>query len=883
MSSEINENGGGKTQSFVVLSTGLLVSHYKLIERIGAGGMGEVYLAEDTKLSRKVALKFLPPHLCQDEDCRTRFKREAQAAAVLEHPNIVTIHEVGEYQGRPYIVMQYVKGQSLQDVIKHKTLTSDTIVDLGIQICEGLGKAHQAGIIHRDIKPSNICLDADGRPKLVDFGLATIKGTERLTRAGSTLGTIAYMSPEQIQGKEVDHRSDLFSLGVVLYELIAGRRPFVGETEGAILNSIQNDTPEPLERYKANVPIELQRIISKLLEKDPSLRYQSAADVISDLKKLMVSRESRGGTPGPKRSFRWPLMAGIIVAAVVALIALFLFWPKEQAGVSKGKKMLAVLPFQNLGAPEDEYFADGITDEITSRLAMIQGLGVISRTSAIQYKNSKKGLPEIAKELGVNYVLEGTIRWDKAGDINRVRITPQLIKVSEDIHLWADSYERSLTQIFAVQADIATQIAEALDVALLEPERGSLEAKPTKSLEAYDYYLRGNDYAYRSYEEKDLLIAIEMYQKAVQSDPDFALAWAALAWTNSYMYWFHDFSAGRLKMVKDAVDKALELQPKLPEAHLALANYYYYGFRDYERALEELAMAQKSQPNNDHVYNAIAAIKRRQGKWEEALRNLHRATELNPRCATYFQELGTTYGVMRNFEEAEKSYDMSIAITPDQTTAYSDKSDMILRWKGDVKKARQVLEQATGKVDMASFTPMLVTLDLCDRDYESALRRLSPTTISSFEDTVLYYLTKAEVYSLLTDSTQSRAYYDSARLICESRLAIVAGLPLSLRAVATLALAGAYAGLGRKEDAIRQAQKAGEQLPISKDALFGAGMAEYRALVYVKVGKYDLAIDQLELLLSIPSNITVLWLRLDPRWDPLRTHPRFQALLKKYG
>jgi tetratricopeptide (TPR) repeat protein len=208
---------------------------------------------------------------------------------------------------------------------------------------------------------------------------------------------------------------------------------------------------------------------------------------------------------------------------------------------------------------------------------------------------------------------------------------------------------------------------------------------------------------------------------------------------------------------------------------------------------------------------------------------------------------------------------------------------MILRWKGDVKKARQVLEQATGKVDMASFTPMLVTLDLCDRDYESALRRLSPTTISSFEDTVLYYLTKAEVYSLLTDSTQSRAYYDSARLICESRLAIVAGLPLSLRAVATLALAGAYAGLGRKEDAIRQAQKAGEQLPISKDALFGAGMAEYRALVYVKVGKYDLAIDQLELLLSIPSNITVLWLRLDPRWDPLRTHPRFQALLKKYG
>jgi serine/threonine protein kinase/tetratricopeptide (TPR) repeat protein len=871
------------TRSYIILTKGTVIGHYEIIEKIGSGGMGDVYLAEDTELNRKVALKFLPIHLCEDEDCRTRFKREAQAAAALDHPNIVTIHEVGEYQGRPFFAMQYLEGQSLRDAIDEKDLSLDKIVDLAVQICQGLEEAHKANIVHRDIKPLNILFDRNGRPKLVDFGLATIKGTEKLTRSGSTLGTVAYMSPEQVQGKEVDHRSDLFSLGVVLYELVAGRRPFTGETEAAIFNSIQNDTPEPLSRYKADVPDELQRIISRLLEKDTSLRYQNTASVISDLRSLMVSAGSRLTASRPKRSFRWPVIAGIIVVAAAAIIALFSFWPKERAGTSDEKKMLAVLPFENLGASEDEYFADGVTDEITSRLATLQGLGVISRTSAIQYKNSEKSLPEIARELGADYILEGTIRWDKAGDINRVRITPQLIKVSDDVHLWADSYERSLTQIFAVQADIATRIAGALDVALLEPERGSFETKPTTSLEAYDYYLRGNEYAYGSYEKKDMLIAVEMYQKAVESDPDFALAWAALAWTHLHMYWFYDFSGIRLQTAKDVIDNALELQPKLPEAHLALAYYYYWGFGDYEHSLEELAFVQKAQPNNDRVYNAIAAIKRRQGKWEEALRNFRHATQLNPRCATYFLELGNTCEAMRNFEEAEKFFDMSISITPDQTMAYIKKSGLILRWEGDIEKARQVIENAEGKVDSRRFALTLATLDMTGRGYESALRQLSPITISSFEDASFYYLMKADIYSLLNDSVQSICYYDSVRQFFESKLATDSGQPPQVMSLSTVGIAYAYAGLGRKEDAIREAQKASDVLPISKDALFGALVAEYRALVYAKVKEYDLAIDELQLLLSVPSEVTVAWLRLDPRLDPLRDHPRFQELLKKYG
>ena len=296
------ESDDDKTQSCVVLTKGTMVSHYRIIEKIGSGGMGEVYLAEDTKLNRKVALKFLPPHLCQDEECRQRFKREAQAAAKLNHPNIVTIHEVSDYQGRPFIAMELVEGLSLRDLAKGKELSIDRIIELAIQVCDGLGAAHGKKVVHRDIKPSNIVIDAYGRPKILDFGLAATQGGEHLTKTGSTLGTVRYMSPEQVQGKEIDQRSDLFSLGVVLYELIAGRTPFERDNEAATLKAITQDNPEPLARYKSDIPDELQRTVSKLLEKDSAYRYQTAAGVISDLRRLKKESISGPSTVQPKPS-----------------------------------------------------------------------------------------------------------------------------------------------------------------------------------------------------------------------------------------------------------------------------------------------------------------------------------------------------------------------------------------------------------------------------------------------------------------------------------------------------------------------------------------------------------------------------------------------------
>ncbi|MCH9032657.1 MAG: protein kinase, partial [candidate division Zixibacteria bacterium] len=431
------ETNDDNTQSFVPLTAGTKISHYEIISKIGAGGMGEVYLAEDSQLDRKVALKFLPSHLSEDESSRARFTREAKAAAKLDHPNIVPVYEVGEFQGRPFFAMANIEGQTLREVIKQGKLSVSEAVNLTMQICEGLNEAHAAGVVHRDIKPANIIIDKNGKPRLLDFGLATVAGQEKLTKTGSTLGTAGYMSPEQVQGQKADHRSDLFSVGVVLYEMITGQTPFDAEHEAAIHYNIINETPEPLARFKSGVSAELQRIIDKALDKNTGTRYQTATGMLADLRRLKADATSH------KRSTH-SLWAGATVIVLVVGAVLYSFWPKgaPMEEDSTGIKMLAVLPFENLGSAEDEYFADGITDEITSRLAKLSGLGVISRTSSMQYKKTDKSLQQIGAELGVSYILEGTILWDKTGDTDRVRIIPQLIQVSDDRHLWSESYQR---------------------------------------------------------------------------------------------------------------------------------------------------------------------------------------------------------------------------------------------------------------------------------------------------------------------------------------------------------------------------------------------------------------------------------------------------------
>ncbi|MEE9189818.1 MAG: serine/threonine-protein kinase, partial [Candidatus Neomarinimicrobiota bacterium] len=465
---------------------GTTISHYKILEKLGEGGMGDVYKAEDTNLDRIVALKFLPLEMTRDKDIQTRFIHEAKAASALDHPNIYTIHEIDKTEeGQLFICMGYYEGKTVGEKIKQGPLGIDEAFEITIQIAQGLDKAHKKKIIHRDIKSANIIVTIDGVTKIVDFGIAKLTGLTQVTKDGTSLGTASYMSPEQTLGKEVDHRTDIWSLGVVLYEMLTGATPFQGDYEQAVVYSIMNEDPKPLTSLRTGIPLELERIVNKTLAKDPNDRYQHLDELIVDLKH--VEKE-------PK---------------------------KEKIEVQKtymNGKSLAILPFMSIGdSKEDEYFCDGMHDDILSQVAKIHDLKVVSRTSVMRYKNTDKSIGEIAQELGVETILEGSVR--RAGE--KVRIVSQLINAKTDGHLWAETYDRDYADIFAVQTDVAENIATALKATLTPKEISSIESEPTENMAAYDYYLKGRYYWRVKSDPEGNMLAAEMLEKAVELDPNF--------------------------------------------------------------------------------------------------------------------------------------------------------------------------------------------------------------------------------------------------------------------------------------------------------------------------------------------------------------------------
>ena len=848
--------------------------------------MGEVYLATDTSLDRQVALKFLPAAVADDPEARARLLREAQAASQLNHTNILTIHSVEQTDGRDFIVMEYVAGSALTEYVRSKNLALNAILDLALQIAAGLDKAHRAGVVHRDLKPSNILVDQEGHLKILDFGLAKLKGAAKLTQTGSTTGTAAYMSPEQAQAKEADHRSDLFAFGIVLYEMITGRLPFSGEHEAAIAYAIINEAAEPMSRFKSGVPAELERIVAKSLAKSPGERYQSVADIAADLRAVQRVQTSSGqGFPQRRPRARKPTVVAAALLGVAILAVAAALVTRHFLSVGSGKaserKMLAVLPFENLGTPDQEYFADGITDEITGKLAAIRDLGVISRTSTMQYKKTTKNLRQVAKELGVDYVLEGTILWDKSRDTSHVRILPQLIRVSDDTHLWAETYERPLIGIFALQADIATRIAEAMDITLLGPEHAALEAMPTKNLDAYHAYLRGTDCERGpdfSLREK-VSFAVRMFQRAVELDSTFALAYAYLAYAHAGMFHYgHDPTPERLARAKAAADQALALGPNLPWAHWALCYYYYWGLRDYDRALEEITLAEVGLPNDPEILSAKAYIWRRQGKFKAAVEQMQKAFVLNPRDARLASVIGETFMQAREYASAEKFFDRADSLSPDAITGYVWKVQNLFLWRGDTAMSRAVLASIPAQ-DAQPALRGWYWLNLFERDYSKALGQLTSLPPLPEPDQMRFVpraLWVAGVYYLMNDRDRARAWYDSARVILEGQ---VKERPNDHRIHSSLGIV--YAGLGRKDDAIREGKLGVELFSVKKDAYIGPSRVEDLALVYLMVGEYDAALDQIEYLLSIPSWVSVSLLRLDPRYDPLRKLPRFQKLLQQ--
>jgi TolB-like protein/Tfp pilus assembly protein PilF len=541
--------------------------------------------------------------------------------------------------------------------------------------------------------------------------------------------------------------------------------------------------------------------------------------------------------------------------------------------------MLVVLPFENLGPPENDFFADGVTEEITSRLAASSGLGVISRTSAFQYKAANKSIKDIGEELGVEYVLEGTVQWDRPGEgDSRVRVTPQLIRVADDTHVWADQYNRVLSDIFSVQTEIATQVIDQLNVTLLEPERQAMDARPTADMEAYQAYLRGLDYSARSgYSLETYRFAISMFERAVELDPDFALAWAALGQAHSAAYNTGvEHTEEHVVKTKEAVDRALELQPDLPEAHLALGYYYYHCRREYEEALEQFDIAAQHLPNQNEILEHVGWIRRRQSRWDEAL-DLHRqALELNPRDANLLYEMGSTCLFLRRYDDAEAYYDRVIALAPDQVWSYA--MTALARWlkSGDLEGGRAALERMPDSNE-PTVQYMWLWQEFFEGQYRAALDRLAGMSVETIEmpiSTVPTAGLRATVYQFLGESERARVALEEAVAVLERELT---RRPRDGRVHG--ALGPVYAALGRRDDALRAAKRAVELIPVSEDALRGPMQIELLARTYLALGEFDAALDQLEYVLSIPALVSVVPLRIDPSWAPVRDHPRFRAIV----
>jgi len=646
---------------------GKTISHYRIIEKLGEGGMGVVYKAEDTKLKRIVALKFLPPELTRDSEARKRFVREAQAASALQHENICSIHEIAEStDGQIFICMDYYDGVTLKEKIAGAPLPVKEAVEIADQIAAGLSEAHAAKIVHRDIKPGNVMVTRRGVVKILDFGLAKPPGMSKVTKTGTTLGTVAYMSPEQARGGNIDHRTDIWSLGVVMYEMIAGHSPFKGEYESAVLYSILNDNPEPFTALRSGVPLELERITNKCLAKDASERYQTAADFSADIRRL--KREMAGETPRPasaiaaasKPKSRLPRIAAAVLGAAAILAVLLVVFNvggvrdrfAAGRGLGEGERIesLAILPFVNADKnPDTDYLSDEIPASITASLSRLSGLRVVPRSTAFRYRGSEDDLAAVGRKLDVRAILTGQVRV-RGEDLS---IWAELVDVAGNRQLWGERYSLKLNDILVLEQSIAAGITDALQVRLTEKDRNQLSRSQTENAEAHRLYLKGR-YFWNKRSEEGFRNAISYFQRAIEEDPAYALAYAGLA--DSY----HTLAAFGIAAPHDvypkakaAVSRALEIDSTLAEAHVSLASIlqsYDWNWIEAEKEYKRAIELDPAYATALHWYGLLLLTL---GRDEEAIAMSERAVRLDPLSLPVAASLGTVYLAVRQYEKAE--------------------------------------------------------------------------------------------------------------------------------------------------------------------------------------------------------------------------------------
>jgi serine/threonine protein kinase len=867
--------------------------------------MGVVWLAQDEELERNVALKFLPDLLIHDAAVLSNLKHETRRCLELTHKSIVRIYDFVHDERSGCISMEYVDGDTLSKLRcdkEGKVFEAAELTDWMNQLCDALDYAHNyARIIHRDLKPSNLMVNQRGELKVSDFGIARSLGDSLsvITMAGGRSGTLAYMSPQQLEGERGTHLDDIYSLGASVYEFLTSKPPFyAGDINRQIREKIPPSMTERRKEFEIEgepIPALWEECVAACLAKDSGRRPQSVREIARRLQ--MPTPEARPPRVRPffprskKRTLALVMLAG--VGVIVSAVAGFFLLPRAPA--HKIDKSIAVLPFENLsGDPDNVYFAEGIKNEILTKLAAMHDLKVISRTSTAKYQSKPNNLKSVAQELGVSTVLEGAVQ--KAGD--KVRVNVQLIDARADTHLWAKSYDRELRDVFAVESEISQEIAEALQANLSPSESPALASVATRDPEAYDLFLRGEYEVHQAESRQDADAydrAEAFYRQALARDPNFAQAAAGLARARLLRHWDVSPLAPReLEEVKSIIDRALALAPNSPEAHFALGLFFYYGHRQYEMALAEFNRTLELQPNNAKARQWCAYVYRRRGEWERSLADFQRAQEFDPRDAEIPAVIGAQYLALRQWKDAERAALRALSIDPQNTLAALVLLTTHLNATGDVNSAKRALDgfpEVTKKLTLSSgrggaswgdwgggvvsVIGIPVYLDVMQRRFTDAFQALEKEVVNDDRGHLQQLAARAILRVLAGQPAAAKSEAEEALPVLEARLRERPDDTLAITE-----LSWVYLALGRNADALRLSGQAADLISIEKDALAGPAFQTGLAQIEARAGAREEAIKRLRRLLSIPGGaISIVWLKIDPVWDPIRNRPDFQQLL----